>query len=95
MKQTRASFRLRTFAAWTFLLSVVFLAGCSEATDESRNDANTKYGLEPSEFMALKKAGTSRGDFEKEQIKRKIEQMKERGVAVETTTSRKKSGQPR
>ena len=95
MKRTIFLLRPYAYAGSALLLSILFLAGCSEADDDGRNHATGQYGLEPSEFIALKKAGMSRADLKKEQIKKKVEDMKERGIVVETTTSSKKSRQPR
>ena len=54
-----------------------------------------KYGLERSEFIAIKKANKDPRDFKKALLKQKIEKLQEQGVVVETTTSGKTTKKPR
>jgi hypothetical protein len=72
------------------ILSLFLIAGCGRETDAGPNPTG-KFGLEKSEFIAAKKAGKGLGDLKKEETQRKIQRMKERGIAVEITSGKKKS----
>ena len=94
MKRTVVLFRPYAGAGSLLLvLSVLYLAGCSGG--DAVGNAAEKYGLEKSEFIALKKASKGHSDFKKAILKQRIEKFKEQGVVVETTPSGKKTNKPR
>ena len=79
-------------AAVLLMLSLFYLAGCSNSsTGDAAGNAAAYYGLERSEFIALKKAGKTDRDLRKAKLERKFAQLKEQGVVVETTTSERKT----
>jgi hypothetical protein len=72
------------------VLLLLHLVGCANDSDVAPG-AVGRYGLEKKELIAAKKAGISPANLRKAEMERKIEQMKEQGITVETGTSTKKS----
>jgi hypothetical protein len=74
-------------------LSLSFLAGCSggEASlAESNERFVEKYGVERSEYVALKKANPKKKDLEKALLKQELERLKAEGVVVKSTAPAKR-----
>jgi len=96
MKQIDTLLRCYAGAASVLLtLSLFFLAGCSGGSDGGGAKGGGKYGLDQSEYIALKKANRDPKDFNKALLKRRMEDLQEKGVVVETATSRKPTKKPR
>jgi hypothetical protein len=81
----------------TLLLTLLpgMFAGCSGESDLAARAAKLPVVLDKSEYVALKKAGKSIDDIEKEKVKKKIAQMKERGIPAEIKSSVQKNARPR
>jgi hypothetical protein len=74
-------------------LALCLLAGCSDS--ERSEKVVNKLSFDQSEILALKNAGAGRKDLEQAIMKKKIEQMQERGVTVNITPPGKKTRKPR
>jgi hypothetical protein len=75
-------------------MSLAVLGGCSDG-GAARETVAARHGIERSEFIALKKATKDPADFKDVLLKKKFEKLKEKGVIVETTASRKTSKKDR
>jgi hypothetical protein len=89
MKRTAVVLRPYAGAGSALLMvSLLLLAGCSGG--DAGGQVAGKYGLERSEFIALKKASTDHRDLKNAQMKRKIEKWQEQGVVGVTAPAGKK-----
>jgi hypothetical protein len=99
MKRTVVSLRGYAGAGSVLLtLSLLVTGGCSGSGDEANDGAGSaaaRYGLDRSEFIALKKANKNPKNFRRAILEKRIEKLKEEGVNEETTTSRKTTKQTR
>jgi hypothetical protein len=91
---------IRPFLALASLALVVALfacEGCSGGGDASTLATRTvgKSGLEPSEYIALKKANKGTSNFQNALQDKRLEKLQAQGVVVEKTGSGKSSKKPR
>jgi hypothetical protein len=86
--QPRATSVAFLWVALTLLFFVV--AGCSEDLAGAKGKKVTgKYGLDRSEYTALRKAKKNPEDFKKALVQKQIEELKEQGIDVKTTPTGK------
>jgi hypothetical protein len=84
MKSTVSSlFRYIGGGSLGLALLMVFFFGCSDNSDGSADKLVGTSGLSRSEWTVLKKANVGSGAFKSALQKRKIEELKEKGVVVE------------
>jgi hypothetical protein len=76
------------------MLSPFFLTGCSESSDARGNVAG-QYGLERSEFIALKKSGMTESELKDALTKKKVDELKEKGITGKVLPSGRKATRPR
>ncbi len=95
MTRTIVLFRssARAGTALLFTLCVFLVAGCSSG-EVAGNDVDDD-GLNPSEIMALRKGHKGSGGLAKALFERKVEQLKQDGVAVKIVPSGKTTKRPR